>query len=1061
MKTNFNLSNRLPILAATLVSLLQAIAAAAQTAFVVYPEFQNVLTNSQNNPATANSLALFSGYWDEANPPAGGTNRLIGCGFGQMFARDVPYPDFVPTTVAEAAALLYPPANATSVDEVKATGTAFRYKKLLYQMTGDGKVRAQFETITNLFTDVERGLVTNAIGKMRHGLKYAPLDRGLRHALLDAYYDWMVAETQLVKSDMAEVAKYRLELIFVQSDEFIIDKEIEGYSRILTNYQGVLEEYGNLFSEQSGIDVSQIDPTATPGMTLGTYIFQREQPYRNQLAPSYCSADGSSVTNLLSMTNQTVFQGYKDYVALLGVLRDYGQSAADLARFLGMRSRGPQDGQPDDRTRAFKLIQDVSQEAMLNCSFLNALLPNGQPTNSASDTAGVLAALGGVQNAMAELDKAGGFLSGDKNVLGFDPDFLVLMQTFVTSDQQHLWDSYDALCGWLDPTRPSSVLHHAEQAFIAANASYNSYRGYQDQLATQLSDNDDTYRQRYREITGYWPDDPADPWPTPVPANRYPPVNTNLPPSHATNPRPNSELRQAYQSIEQSNQKQAELKDYGSLLKDQAAETYSRMSAGSNALDAISDATKKYKNVIGRERDTITTWNAAQAGAQAYYDMISDAAGLSGSINPAAVVGMGAIGVVGWANVAVQTTGEAMKGNAEKQLDLASADFERDVELAETSELVHSAAEEVRSVERETASLGLTMTDNSFLRNQDLERVDGLVREMEQANAFRMANNSALGERYFADPIHFLRAQNDLVRADLFFREAQRWVFITGRALEYKYNKPFIYTFGGTTWQLASLFKLRSYRELADLLAAMDAYNVANLPTINGRVAVTDTISVKNDVWADALSLTNAAARLARFRQEFANCLNPETGQYEIKLNLHALAAELTTGNLFRGPRYGPSGTLTSPGYYIDKIEWIKIKLLDSTVSPDFDVPDCSLHYGGTCYIRSFCAPSQDPGIEWPAQLRAFPFRYYVTYTDTNGVMRAHSSPEQWANVRVKCTNLPGEPTMEPNDFWQERSVAATAWTLTIPDTVLINPNTLDDIQIYVRHRFAPSQPCQ
>lgn len=330
MKPNFKISIRLPICVAALLSLSAAMPAAAQTAFVVYPEFQNVLTNAQTNSTNANSLALFSGCWDEINPPVGGTNRLIGCGFGQMFARDVPYPNFAEATIAQAAALLYPPANATTVDQVSVSETAFRYKKLLYQMTGDGKVRAQFEVITNLFTDIERGLVTNAIGKMRHGLKYAPLDRGLRHALLDAYYDWMVAEAQLVKSDMAEVAKYRLGIIPLgPGEEFIIDKEIEGYSRMLTNYESVLAEYGNLFAEQSGIDVSQVDPTATPGTTLGAYIFQKEQPYRNQFAPSYCSADGSSVTNLLSLTNQVVFQGYKDYVALLGVLRDYGQSAAD------------------------------------------------------------------------------------------------------------------------------------------------------------------------------------------------------------------------------------------------------------------------------------------------------------------------------------------------------------------------------------------------------------------------------------------------------------------------------------------------------------------------------------------------------------------------------------------------------------------------------------------------------------------------------------------------------------------------------------------------------------
>ena len=342
------------------------------------------------------------------------------------------------------------------------------------------------------------------------------------------------------------------------------------------------------------------------------------------MAAQYRDAAGNLTTvPLLDSTDSMLFAGYKDYVALLGVMRDYAQSAAELARLYGMRGRGAvQPGQKDDKTLAFELIGENNRELLLDTSLLNSLLPNAIPPESELDASGVRAALAVVLTSTAELDKAGLFLRSQVNVLGFDPDFLALISPLAVSN---LWDSYDALRGWLDyPNTASSILGRASNAFADAYDDYDTYRGHADQVFSEMSANESTFALRYREICGYSPDEIPDPYPSPVPAGRFPSVNTNEQPSHYNNPRTGSELRQAHQSIEQSNAKSVSLTNNAWLLNTQLNLAHDRLDSSYSRSNSINAATKTYKDRIAEERDTITSWNQWQAGAQAVYDMISD-----------------------------------------------------------------------------------------------------------------------------------------------------------------------------------------------------------------------------------------------------------------------------------------------------------------------------------------------------------------------------------------------------------------------------------------------------
>ena len=549
----------------------------------------NCLTNSQSNPPNQNSLALFSGTLGAYSPPGSGlplvvpTNtaglQLAGCGFGQMLARSVPFPDFEMETIRIAQSNLYPPETATTREQIAGSGAAFRYKQLLY--TNDGTdVSAAFKGIAAWFGEPERQKARDGIKILRDAIKYSPLDKKLRNALLDAYYDFIVAEAQYVKSDLAEVAKYRLGLATIPAGDFIIDHEIAGYTNILNSYGGILDEYGKLFLDRAALTCRKWTAMRRPASFWANGFFNRSNPCATRWPPSSATPMASLPPSPLgNSTNSMLFAGYKDYVALLGVMRDYAQTAAELAKLYGMRGRAAvQAGQKDDKTLGFELIGGINQEILLNTSLLNALLPNAVPPESELDASGVRSALAGVLTGTAELTKVGLFLSSQVNVLGFDPDFLALISTFVDAGSQHRWDSYDALRGWLDyPNEASSILGRARNAFTAAHDSYDTYRGYGDQVFNEMSANENTYAQRYKEICGYLPDELPDPYPSPIPEGRYPPVNTNGPPSHYNNPRTGSELRQAHLSIEQSNAKADSLAESTSLLETQSEAAIQRL----------------------------------------------------------------------------------------------------------------------------------------------------------------------------------------------------------------------------------------------------------------------------------------------------------------------------------------------------------------------------------------------------------------------------------------------------------------------------------------------------
>ena len=1025
---------------------------------IVVPNYTNELSNTDSNPepTTSSSVVFFSGsvgaYFEpesgleQAVPTANDSGiTLSQSAIAQPFSAGQPYPNFVQEQILLAQDLLYPDTTQTR-EQIEGSGKAFRYKPLLFSNDGESAISSDFERIEEWYGAAERSAAETAVEFLANGLKFAPEDPTLRNAILDAYYDLAVAEVQFIKVKLGTMAEWRLGFMASPSNGFIINEEIELHKEIISNYQFILHLYGEFLNRRFATNVNKIAPGSSQGIPFGAYVFQKEQFRRNQLAVSFIDEDGilKTVPDYNPETEsgdptegqREILSGYKDYALLLTLLRDYGDATAELARLYGLRKLD--DGTNDDIQDGLSLIASTQQELFLTNKLLNNLLDGYTP--QLNDGTGIAETLNGLQVAKADLNSAQTFLIGETNALGFDPDFLVLIQEFPDTTEGNQFDSYDAMIRWIRNT-DTSPLNFAQTAYERAFDNYEKYKGFADQVFNEFSAINTTMSQRYFEITGYDPDESGD---------------------HRFDPKPGSELAQIESTISQLETANQQLTLLNQTINEGLIRANNSVSVAEGLKGGIESALYDYQGTIRTQRDIITQWSANQAAAQATYDTVSDVSAMAGATeaNP---WGATITGVVGAVNVGIQYAAEKNKGNAEKLLDLAGAEFDAALEVNDTELVVNQAIENRDSLQREQISNTMQALDNQSLLAQEISRKAGANRELDRLVNNRESTIEGLANRYYADPVHYLRSQNDMIKADNAFREAQEWVFYTARALEFKWNKDFIINYLDKDWSLSTLFKLRNYLELQEMVAALEQFNTINLVSFN-REEFVDKISLRDDILApfpgtgpdDGMRYdfeTDEVVSTTEMMRRKLDRNRDQDGNFEIRLNTFAL--DKTDGFFFLGPKYNSDGSVFSAGKYLDKIDWIKLNAVTTEANV---VRTATISYAGTCYIRNRVPPCReiDNPFELTNEFRRFPFRYFFTLD--NGV-NWQNRQDQQDTVKMFMSPDAVEPekgvansTLE-NSFLKERSIAATDLIIRIHKDNL-DINQLEDFEIYINHLF-------
>ncbi|VGO17933.1 hypothetical protein PDESU_06535 [Pontiella desulfatans] len=915
--------------------------------------------------------------------------------FGTAFANE--------TNVAESVRQkLYWPDAAPAQRDI----AAFRYKVLLYTDSGTG-IRADAANMGALYGAAERSRAQTAENELRAGLASQPESTLLQNLLLDLYYDRLAAEFILAGNmrmpDGRTADRIRMGPATVATG-LVIDDEINLHAQALEAYRSALAGFLALLADNLG------QPGSPPA---GYTVFRNLVPARGLEPASYL--DG---TNLVSVSGSTapLFDGYKDLVLLFNGLRDFGRSAEALGQLKASRNNA---GDPED---AKTLATDALRFLFLQQSTLLGLFPN----LDIDDASGLAESAEGVAVSLANLEALAQSIRDGSGPLGFEDDFLMLVQKFA-GQSEDVFDSFDAYELRLNPTDLSSPLRYAMELQASAVASYDDYRGYQDQLETQLGYITETAEDRLFQITGAYPGEPE-----------YERPDTNE----------GCEIWQQLRSI-----------DIAKLQIQRNRTEIANLEAEVRIEVGRSQSIQSTYVYYGNRQASLTEWighiNAAQAFANemaAAADGISVSGGFLGfsvSVSPGVAAHA--------ANAVVQAAAEEGKGQLEAEKEKLAAQENAKLENIES-------AAKVETLMLGMKTLAIDSQEAAILLKQELGRLAALIGEKEDLERTLAGSRQSLSGRYFADPVHRLRHQHQTLLANLSFDEAQKWIYFMARALEYKWNTPFMnYFFLGRKWSTDTLFKLRNANELEQMYNAMVSFNsLVQLPQDD----YFDWFSVREDFlgyrefngtnqlfYADPADPESPATLTAS--EAFRSYLRTKMDAIgNIKLTF-STRREIPGGTFYRGARRDDEGTVLSAGLFLDKIKWLKINLPGDHSLGRTQLAG-ELSYGGTGFIRNFDVGTFHP--ERPDRLQneetAYGTRYWYFHAPSakwrfSEALKSPVTMQLSADPRVP-------PTVQEIDIFKERSVATTGWNLTIPTEDLGIPvldiDELDDIELYFYH---------
>jgi hypothetical protein len=1066
-----------------------------------------------NGPALEPGVIFFPGHLVGPNTaapetPTGGGYVLRDSAFGQPFSpyivrmstNDVKqtYGDEVAAAVL---AKLYPnPGDGKSATESSAA--AFRYRYLLYSPDTDtnGVTRtvADFDGIDAWYGQDERDLVEEQITNLVAALVVNPLNTTLRQTLLDTYTDRAVAELQFNKQDLVELGKKRLALTLV--GEFVINEEIDLLSNVVTRLDGVLQQYADLLSRTGeGVEPVDFDDRWPAGTPFGYYIFATEQPARNASAPQYFNTNGTlhyvpdydpvlkeipraasaeaftdtdgsgfrdagepftdSNGNGIYDSGSVLFNGFKDYTTLLKVMGEYVRRSAEWARYLGIRRA------PGDFARARNLITRLQKETATDFAVLRGMY--GDVTFPAGDASGVNAAIGGVERALGDSVNTRTFLQGRGNILGLDENFMVFLQ-----DGSGTSDTYDLLKPLVynasDPIETSSAFVNAamhEQAL--ARAAYETFRAAVDQVVVELKDVEDNFVERFEEITGYLPSE----------VDQF----------DGYRPKPGTpcELRTLDRNLQSLHNRQTTLGLTSQQFLTDLAGGKSAIAEAENIGATIRASENEYLELTAGAWTEIQVLASASAGAQA----VADAA-IAAAASPNFTAGI-ATATAGGINAVAQVGAALGTSLREQQIDAAAIALESELAQVELPLTLQQTRLELGAIQREQYANLLEMEDNNNAIAQTIADRTRLLREVELIQQNFEENDASVRSRFYADPIHLVRSDNAILKADAAFANAQRWMFYLVRALEYKWNQNFVGFYANRDYDSGSIFKLRNAEELKDLFLALENFNSTGRLNFSENADQFTVISLRdmlapNPAVLDPSDPTDPGVRvdqetgqvvtqLELFRRKLKR-LRDGSDHIVIPVNTTRLS-DIKYPSFFVGPLYAKDGSISREGRWHDVVRYVKVNIVyPSHGSPTpLDISG-KLTYSGMSLFRTRVAPCGLPGArldnqldpggrDIPGELISTPFRYYSQQNLNKPVFETSTSKSEtlkFARSGDYVANLPHDVGVDdplPASFsfnaFTEYSVAATGWELTIFDNPNIDIDQIEDIEFVFAHRSA------
>jgi hypothetical protein len=1025
-------------------------------AFLVRADFKNISGSQavqEKNPGVL--VSIQGSVQPLASSPTDGAHVLTEVSFAEPFSPYIPYAGFSAGVAADARRALYPSPGSNRAMVLTNTA-AFRYKWLLFSPSpGETDVTSHFQQMDSWFGPTERGLADQEIAKLRDALAASPLDTQLRDLLLDCYYDLAVAEMQFAKQRLASLAAKHLGLTV--TSPFVIDDEIRIYEELIKLESDVLDKYSELLARTlDGVEPSDFDGREGSGKPMGLYTFLRQQPNRNAIATEYATESGTEfipdydettgTAKIRGPDNLVLFSGYKDFVTVLQVMAQFIQHNAELGRLRGMRQA------PGDLTLARRAFSDIMSRTVTDYHLLRALIPK---QFAPGDASGVNGAMTGIETSLADVVNVRAFINGTANVLGLDPNFLLLVQG-ANLPGGYNNESFDVIFGLLKGA--NQPLSDALNKLSTATTEYQNFRGSVDRVVAELADVDDTHEERFLQITGYEVDE--------VPGFQG-----------KAKPGITSELWVAQQTLDSVMDRSRTLAQRDQNLLEDIARADQAVTIAEGLNSKVDQAAWTYQDRTGSAYDDLIAWNTASASAQSAAEAIYSIA----SMDLTAVVkgGPGVASIAGIVNTAIQAAAAHETTSRARDLDYAAIGFESELQKADNALTVNQARQQVGQIRRDQFAHTLEKTDNLLALAQAQSQIATLLNEVKRISANQESDSALIRKSYYADPIHYVRSENALILADSAFRNAQRWIFYAQRSLEYKWQQAFsrseLSAQGVRNFDSGTIFKLRNAAELDDLLTQLKAWNDDRLAQ-DIRNDRTTFISLKNNVLAknpyalnaspalrvDAgmradLQTGNLVTQQELFRRELIRSMDG-AGNIVIPINTVDLAD--LNGTFFVGPNY--SGQTVAPGEWRDKIVYLKVNIVAEDGSSIPQTKAGSLSYGGQMFFRTRIPPCVDRtvipnNLDLPGEYFTAPFRFFFSPKFDNLFIAQDSQTQNvpMAYTASTAVSPTGEEilgsTFQVNAF-NQRSVATTRLVLTI-FAGQVDPSKIKDIELIVRHQ--------
>ena len=948
--------------------------------------------------------------------------------FGQAFAPHIPYPGFVSETLRLARANLYfdkAPTPATK------DAAAFRYMVLLYEkevVNAETYIRAQFDEIEDHWDCPARRRAHQTAQTLIDALRYVPWNRELRWALLDIYHDIAVADKAVARQKQAAVAETMLKEPV--PGKSLINQEITHLEQALVLYRHALAGYMQMLQHPFGVNVADFesDPELSD-KSLGYHMFRKEVPSRSPLSMSLKSG-------VADTRSEPLLGGYKDAILLFELLREYLRTAAQLSKRYILRN------DPLDLVRADQVIGNALLAAWLEGHALLAIFPEiSEPGATIGPFSSAREAVAGWRQSYSALGQVRNFLRGDANILGFTDDTLVLTQSTIPGDDKtRFFHTYDFLSTYmLDAHSP---LQRAIRDLEEARQDYEDYRHRSDELAQQLSTRNEQYDSRLREIVGAQPGEKT----------RYDRPADNE----------GGLIRQRFLSIEAARLRIERNRQRIENIEEAVRLEVWRRGQEKGINDAISNVYVDFggmqveltRNIAQIRQDQMDSSNKASVlGSWLGYAAGILLAPATSGASLMLTAGSAASFISGGISASEQAGTEIKKGEKQALKEQYAAQERAKIHALQDDLLDANSKARVKTLLLDMSVLALDSREAAIALELEMEQLAALYLEKEDLEHRRAESHELLTARYFADPSHRLLKNASLLRSEYSFAEAQRWMFLTIRAAEYKWNQTFVHEADDGTFSMRALFTARNARELNRLFNALNDWESAL--SFSGR---NDNDYKKLSFREDFLGFkdgtmypspdgrpTDSITAFQQFISRAENYLGPEDPKNPIP-GFKVLRFRFSTAFV------PDSGGLFMRNRWLEKIKFLRVRLLGGTVRGINSTVDGYLSYGGVSLVRNQSLGSQRPGdpTRWTDESTAYSTRYWYYGDGRWNPKETFGAP---ISVQVsKDVDVPID--VYQIDAFQEYSVATSEWTLYVAvekeGYKLVELENLTDIEFHI-----------